>query len=306
MDAEYLEAVNSGDMEKAQKMVNEAAKMAMPNTKVVDRWGKPKVVYHGTISPERFNEFKGETIFFTSSYADASLYSHKREGGWLSPKQSGRPLSFFLNIENPLVIDAKGRRWSNIPVDWTTQSLTTDDVAQYAKDNGYDGVIINKVKDSIFTDMSAMTVYIAFSSSQIKDAGSTHYYDKAGYGTWRIKDEIGATYDDNGNVIPLSERFNPEQKDIRFRTKNTGNFDPSDKRDALIKEYDSYLKTGKFNFIEAFQDKMYSLKVLMDKIVEATGKAVRDFEDAYKAENQLGSINKPMMEKYLDKFYKPL
>ena len=42
--------------------------------------------------------------------------------------------------------------------------------------------------------------YIAFESEQIKSADPV-------------------TYDDNGNVIPLSERFNPEQKDIRFNLK---------------------------------------------------------------------------------------
>ena len=36
MDASYLDAVNRGDMVTAQRMVMEAAKLAMPNTKVVD------------------------------------------------------------------------------------------------------------------------------------------------------------------------------------------------------------------------------------------------------------------------------
>lgn len=93
---------------------------------------------------------------------------------------------------------------------------------------------------------------------------------------------------------------------VRFRVKNNSPFDPSDKRSKIVQEYDKFLKTGKFNFIEAFQDRMYSVKVLMDMIVDATGKKVRDFEDAYTAENQLGSINKPAEEKYLKNFYKPL
>lgn len=92
----------------------------------------------------------------------------------------------------------------------------------------------------------------------------------------------------------------------QFRIKNSASFDPSDKRSKIVLEYDKFLKTGKFNFIEAFQDRMYSVKVLMDMIVDATGKKVRDFEDAYTAENQLGSINKPAEEKYLKNFYKPL
>ena len=41
MDAAYLSAVERGDMETAQQMVMEAAKLAMPNTKVVDENGNP-------------------------------------------------------------------------------------------------------------------------------------------------------------------------------------------------------------------------------------------------------------------------
>ena len=48
MDAEYLAAVERGDMETAQRMVLEAAKLAIPNTKVVDENGNPLVVYHGS------------------------------------------------------------------------------------------------------------------------------------------------------------------------------------------------------------------------------------------------------------------
>ena len=40
-------------------------------------------------------------------------------------------------------------------------------------------------------------IYLAFNSNQIKSADPV-------------------TYDDDGNVIPLSERFNPEKNDIRY------------------------------------------------------------------------------------------
>ena len=46
MDADYLSAVERGDMATAKQMVMEAAKLAMPNTKVVDENGNPKEMYH--------------------------------------------------------------------------------------------------------------------------------------------------------------------------------------------------------------------------------------------------------------------
>ena len=57
------------------------------------------------------------------------------------------------------------------------------------QNEGYDGVI--NEEDGVIWE------YIAFSPNQIKSADPV-------------------TYDDNGNVIPLSERFNPEKEDIRY------------------------------------------------------------------------------------------
>ena len=49
-DAAYMEAVEKGDMETAAKMVREVAGRAFSNTKVVDKDGLPKIVFHNTDS----------------------------------------------------------------------------------------------------------------------------------------------------------------------------------------------------------------------------------------------------------------
>ncbi|MEE0969940.1 MAG: LPD38 domain-containing protein [Clostridia bacterium] len=98
----------------------------------------------------------------------------------------------------------------------------------------------------------------------------------------------------------------PDGGGTRFRTKKPEKIDIADERSEIIKSYDKVLKSKSFNFQEAFQDRMLSLKVLMEEIEKATGKKAKSFEDAYKAENQLGSINRPMQIKWLDTFYKPL
>ena len=59
------------------------------------------------------------------------------------------------------------------------------------KEKGYDGAIQSQLGDEA----------VAFSPEQIKSADPV-------------------TYDDNGDVIPLSERFNPEKKDIRYKVRN--------------------------------------------------------------------------------------
>ena len=73
--------------------------------------------------------------------------------------------------------------WTSIP----------DSVTDYLKSLGYDGIKDLGGKNS---DVGH-TVWIPFSSEQIKSADPV-------------------TYDDKGNVIPLSERFNTDNKDIRY------------------------------------------------------------------------------------------
>lgn len=47
-DSDYMKAVESGDTKTAEQMVKDAAKAAMPNTKVVDEEGNPKLLYRGS------------------------------------------------------------------------------------------------------------------------------------------------------------------------------------------------------------------------------------------------------------------
>lgn len=73
--------------------------------------------------------------------------------------------------------------WTSIP----------DAVTDFIKSEGYDGI---KDQGGKYHDKEH-TVYIPFESAQIKSADPV-------------------TYDENGDVIPLTERFQPEQVDIRY------------------------------------------------------------------------------------------
>lgn len=72
MDADYLSAVERGDMATAQQMVMEAAKLAMPNTKVVDENGNALVGYYGDRMKARYK--LSADIFFTLHSNYARLY----------------------------------------------------------------------------------------------------------------------------------------------------------------------------------------------------------------------------------------
>ena len=72
MDADYLSAVERGDMATAQQMVMEAAKLAMPNIKVVDENGNALIGYYGDRMKARCK--LSTDIFFTLRSNYARLY----------------------------------------------------------------------------------------------------------------------------------------------------------------------------------------------------------------------------------------
>lgn len=210
-DKAYKDAVERGDMETAQRMVLEAAKLAMPNTKVVDENGNPKVVYHQTNAKVYVNRETGqnwdelnwkekmewderddwedyweEQDFNTFSRVNART-TNEFDGFFFAPKYDEyheygeRTISAFVNIQNPA-----SREDYNIDSRYSDAGRAERIRLQEA---GFDGVIRMEGEE--------VDEYIAFEPSQIKSAEAV-------------------TYDDNGNVIPLSERFNPENSDIRF------------------------------------------------------------------------------------------
>ena len=100
----------------------------------------------------------------------------------------------YLNLTNPLVVDAKGSEWSEVKIPKEhlakfnetvyqnpdpygyLDTAVTRDFAQYAKEQGYDGVIFKNIRDNGgFSNGSegASTVAIAFDSNQIKSVANT-------------------------------------------------------------------------------------------------------------------------------------
>ena len=211
-DKKYQEAVNSGDMAKAERMVKDAAKRAMPDTKVVDENGNPKVVYHQTNRKEYINKETGQN-WDDLDWKEREEWDNRSDEEWeatweerdfntfdnrygrqsseypaffFAPEEDPyheygkRTIAAYLNIKNPAIDpDIPNRGVTNTAGKDAMQEL----IAQ-----GYDGVI--RTEDGVPYE------YIAFFPNQIKSAETV-------------------TYDDNGNVIPLSERFNEDEPDIR-------------------------------------------------------------------------------------------
>jgi len=186
-DAAYLNAVKSGDSETVQKMVNEAAKNtfpSLPRVTILDIRGKPVEVIKNASRRER-----------------KSLESHGMVGEILLP--SGETLSFNrMNALHGEVLNRLGIQKATVVTGllYPDYFLVTDRTSPELSEN-------------------PSTPKRIRSKYRINEVG---FYNEAIVGEW---DKLPSsptpldpvTYDDAGNVIPLSKRFNQGSNDIRFQ-----------------------------------------------------------------------------------------
>ena len=219
-DEEYMDAVKRGDMETAQRMVDEAARKAGYNV----------TGYHGTDA--KFNEFKiGDLGYHIGTEAQAR--DRLAQAGQRSTQKDreDRIMRLYARIRNPLTAafdfgDWHGKNTAGMLLetekfeegyDENAEEINarleeiarmaegpyTDKVLrEYLQSLGYDGVEYENQFEGVdsgeygWDDVYEMS-YIAFESNQLK-----------------LADPV--TYDDDGNVIPLSDRFNRKEPDIRY------------------------------------------------------------------------------------------
>ena len=108
----------------------------------------------------------------------------------------GKPLNFYNYVKN------------NLPKRYTTRQI-----AKMAKEDGYDGVIIKNVYDN-----GGQNVYHSIVWDDYEEYSKGNLYNFFNPQE-QLKSADAVTYDDKGNVIPLSERFNKSNDDIRFSLK---------------------------------------------------------------------------------------
>jgi hypothetical protein len=121
--------------------------------------------------PELRDQFR--QLMASGSFEDQMQFLHDNP---LQPqpdyKPGGNVMPVYLRMMKPLRVDAKGYHWHDIYFQPKTyrqpEEFTTNEIVEYAMDNGYDGVIIKNVKDVHKGEAHAATVYFVFSPNQIK------------------------------------------------------------------------------------------------------------------------------------------
>ena len=135
-------------------------------------------------------------------------------------------------------------------------NIATNEVIRLAfEEIGFDGII-----DS--------SVYYKFRNMDGMDSGTTHYIV---FDSEQIKSADLVTYDDDGNVIPISERFNKNNKDIRYDIDSKNNLETQKKIEKIAKEintHDELIEVAKKNTQE-FVDKIKENKSLQKRLDNA-------------------------------------
>ena len=187
-DANYMDAVERGDMDTAQRMVDDAAKMAGYDTNVK--------LYHGTDA--EFNIFEsgggqyGEGVYLTYDEDTANSYGSRTIAVYTKPLK----VANYTDLGNVLGIEDLYDYWERVEGDVSMEDITD---LEYHPES---------------VDALIKAGYNAFEDEG--NYGLVIFSNKTGGIDSMVKSADPVTYDDNGDVIPLSERFNKGSEDIRY------------------------------------------------------------------------------------------
>lgn len=242
-----------------------------------DSYGLVRILEVYNNSPIIISKDSQGTIFGVFNENKAKDYL---KGKLTEQAQKGN-YSLYAKLNNPYVVECDGSYYNDITYYedlpdklkefypnglWRTG--TTRDVAEYAKQAGYDGVVFKNLKDNggrnsnVSLD-TVSDVYITFNPKNVKSADAI-------------------TYDNNGKVIPLSERFNSSEEDIRYNMRG-GDF--LNNREALAQALETTtINASERNTVKTYQQGLEQMNKLNDKLNE--------IDDKIKAINAKDNISK--------------
>lgn len=151
--------------------------------------------YHGSRTPGFTVVDKYSWLWLARDKIVANEYgSHTEVDNIGKPHDKKGVYAMRYNLGNNLVVYADGNSWGELPVtedeypgvyaDEETGYITTNAMAEWAERNGYDSITFVDVDDGGLT-----TVDVVFNPNR------------------DVKSADPITYDDDGNIIPISKRF---------------------------------------------------------------------------------------------------
>ena len=241
-DNAYLDAVKRGDTETAQRMVDEAAKRAGYTIKAYHGTNADFTVFDKNRIGKGIDQY-GAGFYFASNPDVTEGYGKNRYGTYLNIKKpinliskpggNGKTL-FDIHItqtqayqilkRHPMMYDAENsplgdfydEYWDVGAKEWMVRDLAK----KYNSIGLLDSDIIlfrdypNELHEAIRDILGYDGVRVYFETNAMVDDRNDYFY--VAWFDNQMKSSDPITYDNDGNVIPLSERFNSKNNDIRY------------------------------------------------------------------------------------------
>ena len=136
----------------------------------------------------------------------------------------GSEFALFNSIKNPLIVDANYSNWNEI--EYNNEIHSTRSLEKYARDNGYDGIIVKNVYDvgsfARKEGIESSTIIASFNSNQVKSAtdniGAFNTKDDNIYNSDTIEE-----YETVASIGDYIQSYSPEDRAEIVREINNGN-----------------------------------------------------------------------------------
>ena len=218
MDASYLDAVERGDMTTAQRMVMEAAEKAGYIND--ESWRMNHRAPRK--DEENANPFNTEKIVPEDFWEHPEWYTDIRHSS--ETRESYYAMKSAIDKYKRLMAEGKTEEAENVTI---TMYRGVDKTANKREASFRNGDWITPSRSYALSSAPYGKARVISQEVKLKDIwwdgnsiNEWGYDDEANYGYRDTKNNRKlldpVTYDDNGNVIPLSERFNPRKEDIRY------------------------------------------------------------------------------------------
>ena len=157
-------------------------------SKVIDKKGKPLLVYRGFNGPDKLATNREETKTALGSYG--SYFSSSPD---VAKAYGTQVFPAYLKMEHPYIVDAKGEDYYHLPIPKEMSgkivgdAATSDLVIQFAYKHGYDGAVIRNVFEPAASVANADD-YIVFRPEQVRQAGDTRVVRSRSSGGFIFRD----------------------------------------------------------------------------------------------------------------------
>ena len=237
----------------SQKHGNYALYAKFDNPLVIDADGKNWNDIYAILEPSEKTTFKAEydsksnTLVlsdekgeFSKLAVDGTLESVLPSMARAITNRYGK--FFAATVLNQAKDKLKNSSVAEVPVR-TTGKRNTREIAEFAQEQGYDGVIFKNLRDNggrnaMVKMKTTADIFVTFTPETIKSADTV-------------------TYGDDGKVIPLSKRFSADE-DIRYSEKNSLNSEEKGIKQQMIDasaELDKMEPVVSFNEMPTFNSK---------------------------------------------------